>query len=111
MPNEQDTRALRRYMCWAGDPSDCAVLVFDHTARHARRIAFPRLADYVGADYTDVRALWLKDETHLDAFRKGDAPHCVDSVPVCERCERWGPSPLTNNICDLFLEDCKDSDA
>lgn len=96
------------YVAWDEmvGPRELAILVFAHTAKDARRMAYPVLCDFMDTHFLDVRVKRSKDDAaHL---RKKEVPHIVDSPPVCERCEYWYTSPLSaDGLCD----DCEDEQA
>lgn len=102
-PVERPVRPLHPYMAWAGDdPADGAALAFAHTAREARRIAYPLIADWCDVGYINVRAKRLREhEAYLMSFCRSAEAYATDEPPTCNVCERWG-SPLhaDGNGCD-----------
>lgn len=86
---------LRPYMCWSGDPADGAVLAWAHTSQHARRLAYPYIADWTDCGFIDVRARLLKKHpAYYETMKLKDAPHVNDNPPCCRSCRLWGHPPL-----------------
>jgi hypothetical protein len=73
------------------------VLAWAHTAQDARKLAYPAIADWTDAGFTDVRARLLKAHpAYYETLKLKDGPHVNDCPPVCPRCEQWG-QPLLRN--------------
>jgi len=88
---------LRAYMGYAGDPAEGACLIFAHTAKEAKPLAFQCCDAWFGSDYFAVRVRWLKGESEMHLFSEADPEklaagiaHAIDDVPVCPQCETWG---------------------
>jgi len=87
--------SLHPYVVHDGEPQEVAVLVFAHTAQEARKVGFDALTGFDCSEWIDVRAKRLrKHEGYLMGFRQSDEPHCIESMPVCPRCEKWGAPPV-----------------
>ncbi len=78
------------------DPDDGACLIFAHTAREARKLAWPILESWWMAEcWIDVRIRRLRDMPWLyrdaDAVKlAADEPHAIECPTVCPRCQLWG---------------------
>jgi hypothetical protein len=82
---------LRPYMCFCGDASEGAVLAWAYDRQHARKLAYPAIADWTDCGFIDVRARLLKDcPAYYETLRLKDGPHVNDNPPVCPSCEMWG---------------------
>ena len=95
---------LHPYTVFAGDRLQGAVLTFARTARDARRIGYPRIADWCDS-YTDVRACRLRHhEVYLRSLGNAEklangVEHVIESLPLCPVCETWG-APFTTSGCE-----------
>jgi len=91
-----DGRPLRMYMGYDAVPGGGACLVFAHTAREARKLAWPILSDWYGTDFIGARAKWLRDDEfgYLRDSARSDQPHAIAYPPFCDSCERWGVGVL-----------------
>ncbi len=83
---------LKAYMVYdrIGGSSECAVLAFAYSAKQARKIGWPYMADFAGSEWIDVAVRWLKNSLWLFKQMIQDAPHVIDSPEVCPCCELWG---------------------
>lgn len=110
---------MKMYMVCAGqDSEEGALLVFAHTAREARKLAWQKshwLSDW--CDYIDVRATliktanWLWAEADKEKLAQ-DIPHIVDEPLCCEDCWRWGHSPVgADYICDECREEIREDES
>jgi hypothetical protein len=84
-----------------------AVLVFHHTAKEARKMAWDKgPIDY--EDWLDVAVKWLKrPHIHLLSNQKkltDGTPHLVDSPASCEACGIWGQIVHSNYECSYCGE-------
>ena len=93
-PVERGVGPLRPYICWAGDPDERAVLAFAHTAKDARKLAWPKVRDWTDAGFFDVRVRRLREHAdYLMTLATKDGPHCDDNPPTCAVCDLWGNPP------------------
>ena len=96
--------SLRSYMAYDRElgSEQGACLVFAATAREARRIAGPTVAEWGDGHWIDVTAKWLRSGCpHL---RAQDGPHVVQP-PTCRSCELWYEAPLNaNGLCEMCAE-------
>jgi hypothetical protein len=100
---------LKIYMASDGCPKEAAILVFAHSVKEARKIAYPCVSDWGGCDWIQVRAKLLRDREFLRKAGNAekmatDTPHYVESPPTCKRCETWGFELDKNGICTECLE-------
>lgn len=83
---------INPYIAFAGDPELGAALVFAHSAREARRLAFDTLRGWFDCTWPDVRARRLRE--HRDYLTSlYDGRGVIEDPPTCNRCEHWG-APL-----------------
>lgn len=100
---------LHPYMGYSGDPGEGAVLVFAHSAREAKPLAFGCLGAWFETDYIDTRVRRLRgDHAYLLTLADQDklsagAAHVIDDPPSCQSCNRWG-TPLS---ADMRCADCE----
>ena len=88
---------LNMYMGYARDAmSDCAILIFAHTSREARWLAFKELQYMIDCEFieTRVRRLW-ENRPHLlaSADKKkydNNEAHAIDNPGGCSNCCLWG---------------------
>ncbi len=96
---------LRGYMVSGPDATEGALLIFDHTARDAKRRGYHTiLYDFETAwEFTEVRVRWLRD---ADPKEWGVTESCVLEPEGCDRCELWHGKPVNKEtgIC----QDCQD---
>lgn len=75
-----------------------AMLAFARSNKEARKVLFE--AGFDDAPYIDTRAR-LAISPFTRSLQECDAPHIIDSPPVCPICERWNiagdydPCPCT----------------
>ena len=88
---------LNMYMGYAKDEmSDCAVLIFAHTSKEARYLAFKELQYMVDCEFTGARVhrLWENRPHLLESANKkkydNDEPHAIDDPGGCNNCCFWG---------------------
>ena len=98
---------LNTYMAWVKGvgPDEGACLIFARTAREARKIAWPILAGWWGADcWTSTRTRrlcnmpWLYKEADAAKLAAGVA-HAIECPTCCDHCELWGLED-PENCCD-----------
>jgi len=77
------------YDSYAGS-SEGACLIFAHTAKEARLLAWPVLQNWFDSEWIDIRARRIIGEDHLRELANADFPHVIESPPVCDVCETWG---------------------
>jgi hypothetical protein len=100
-------RKLNMYMGYSREmgPGEGAVLIFAHTAREARKIAWAGFV-FLDTDYLDfaVNRLWNKDWLYEEADQDkldADTPHVIDSPKGCESCWHWGHEPIgDDDLCN-----------
>lgn len=102
---------MNMYMGYEKDSiSECAVLIFAHTAREAKRLCWPVIRDYcnlLSGDYPDLRVTRLRDHEWLRSEARHDYPHVIDNPQGCESCCQWGSSEIVEGLC----QDCRDEQA
>lgn len=100
-------KKLKPYMVYsrALGPVEGAVLVFHHTAREAKVMAWKSCISDITDEYIDVAVSRIR--TGIDVFPLGDTekiiagiPHFVDSPEVCQSCELWGCGLEDDGICE-----------
>ena len=84
-----------------------AVLIFAHSIKEAKKLAFPVLQEWFDMDWIDMRVNriygdWLQKE------KLKNEPHTVKNPKVCEVCETWGTEPYDEHICKYCYEMLKD---
>ena len=97
---------LKAYSAHDGAPEEVALLIFAHTARKARPLAWRALRNLNGdCDYTDIRVRWLRDAAHLiqidadaEKIARGEA-HVVDNPTTCVDCLCWGDLIDDSGLC------------
>lgn len=106
-------RQLKAYMAYddiAGS-DEGACLVFAHTAKKARRLAWPTLRGWFDTDWLDARVKWIRDRPHVfgyadqEKFWRGE-PHVIDCPRGCYVCGVW-TEPLVAGRC----ADCRGEEA
>ena len=96
--------SLRAYMSYSRNagPHEGAVLVFHHTAKEARKMAWDKgPIDY--DNWLDVAVKWMKagyifllaDQAKLHL----DKPHLVDNPAHCQACGIWGEAVIDGWEC------------
>ena len=98
-------KRMRAYSAFSrsAGPQEGAVLVVAHTARAAKRIAWPLWLCWNMDDYTDLAMRWLRDENLLaladqDKLAAG-IEHAVDSPLGCQSCKLWGYGVDADGAC------------
>ena len=89
---------------------EAAVLIFAHTAKEAKKVAWKEIGDLFVYDYTDIGIRLLRNSDYLfdNADPKlvaSDTPHAIDSPKGCEQCELWG-----DELVDGRCQSCRDND-
>lgn len=88
---------------------EAAVLVFAHTVKEARKLAFDVLRGWgVTDEWIDVRASWLKTRNFLfeqanQELLKAETPHVIDDPICCKGCDLWGME-LKDGLCENCSE-------
>ncbi|MHB1546169.1 MAG: hypothetical protein ACYCSB_03905 [bacterium] len=105
---------LNCYMAYEKDScKDGACLVFAHTAKKAKKIAYKEILTiwYDDILFIDARAKRIKNTDHL--YSQGDPdklkagiPHIVDNPITCSKCGLWWDYPLTK---DGYCESCQEN--
>jgi hypothetical protein len=97
---------LKAYSAHDGAPEEVALLIFAHTARKARPLAWRALRNLNGdCDYTDIRVRWLRDAEHLERHDADPAKlarreaHVVDAPTACDDCGLWGEPIDEDGLC------------
>jgi len=100
--------SMRAYMGYCIEPYEGACLIFAHSAKEAKRLAWGYVS-YIGGDYVDVRVRWLRNRDHLflseadqEKLARGEA-HAIDEPKYCNSCEFWG-DPIGD---DGYCDDCR----
>lgn len=96
-------RSLHPYIVYdrVAGSEEGALLVFAHTGREARKLAWPEVRSWFDTQWIDLAVRRLKgDATHL---RRSFEPHVIEDPPACDRCEHWFVTPLN---ADGLCEDC-----
>lgn len=105
---------LKPYMCFERDMCyECAILVFAHTARQARMLAYPWLSEFNGyCEWTDARAKLMRNADYI--FEQADQaklaagePHVISNPKSCPACEHWGMPLNENGICENCADEIK----
>ena len=101
---------LKMYMSYVEEPQEGASLVFAHSSREAKKLAWqgcPVCGD--GGEFTAVRVKWLPDKDYPWLRREADPKklaadqgHVIDSPRSCRHCETWGKAMANDEEC----EDC-----
>lgn len=104
---------LKPYMGYSrsGGSAAGAVLIFAHTAREAKKLAFPELKGWCdGQEWIDVAVRKLKKEylyAEADLEKlKNNIPHVIYSPTItCKQCECWGLELNGDGICTNCIEE------
>lgn len=102
---------LKPYMGYSrgGGSEEGAVLIFAHTAREAKKLAFEELKgwcddqEWIDVAVKRLKGEWLYAETDQEKL-KNNIPHVIDSPTGCRRCELWGVKLNEKGICEDCLE-------
>jgi len=85
---------LNMYMAYdrQAGPGEAAVLVFHHTAKEARYLAWSEEMSDWGCEFVDATATRLdKSFEHLwDCYRGDGLPLLICDPPTCPNCKVWG---------------------
>lgn len=96
-----EKRPLHPYIVHDGEPSEGAVLAIAHTAKEARRLGYPEISNFTGAEWIDVKAERLRlHRDYLLSLSLKDEPHCIIDPPTCSHCEMWGAPALPGGGCE-----------
>lgn len=83
-----------------------AVLVFAHTAKEARKLAYPFIESWFdNIEWIDMRAQRLRGKEHLYAEAdqeklKAGIPHVIESPRSCRSCCLWGSVIGEDGLCE-----------
>lgn len=104
---------LNIYMGYARQigPHEGAVLIFAHTAREAKTVAWRGwpMQDICDDDYISATAKRLRDAEHLykeadQEKLKAGIPHEIDSPRCCADCGYWGFELDKEGFCETCAE-------
>jgi len=107
---------LKMYMGYwreAGS-SEGACLIFAHTSREAKKLAFRVLSGWSpDTEWIDVGIKLIKDSDYLykeanQELLKNNVSHSIESPKCCKRCEQWGYEIDDEGICSRCREDEED---
>ena len=99
-----------------GGASEGAILIFAHTAREAKKVAWNDhsfIQDICDGDYINLRVTLMKDcdyifkEANQDKL-KANIPHVIESPTVCKDCELWGEELNEAGYCQGCQDDRDD---
>ena len=96
---------MKAYMGYSrgGGAQEGAVLIFAHSAREAKKVAWGGiLSDICDGEYTDAAVRLLKKEGFDEANQEklsADIPHVIDNPRTCKGCEMWGVDIQENGYC------------
>lgn len=108
---------LKAYSFHDGEPIDGAVLVFAHSFREAKKIAYRSIQSWAGCDFTDVKGFhfrndaWLKANAADQKKLAADEPHVIDNPPTCKGCELWHDELEESGYCESCAEEREEEDA
>ena len=97
---EHELKPYMGYSRFAG-PQECAILIFAHNHREARKVGYKSVMFFCGCPYTDVGVRLLRNKEHLYQQAQSETePHVIDAPQSCECCGLWGhPEPLVDGEC------------
>jgi len=94
---------LKPYMGFmAIGPEEGACLVFAHTAREAKKLAYPVVCEGWGAHYTELRIRMLKSEPWLWKLNPNNVKCVIECPPTCRYCGFWGQEMMEG--CDVCVK-------
>lgn len=99
-------RKLKAYMGYSrsGESFEGAVLIFDYSAREARKNQFHGLiTDICNGEYLDFACTIIKDESIFE-YAKSDKPHTIEDPPTCTECNLWGTKIGDDGLCNPCRE-------
>ena len=106
-------KKLKVYMGYdnLGGSSEGAILIFAHTAREAKKVAwnsYSFIQEICDGEYINLRVRLERNANHLfkEANQdklKADEPHVIESPTTCNGCELWGYELNKEGYC----EDCQ----
>lgn len=100
---------MRAYMgYYNGESGLGACLIFAHSVKEAKELAWPVIKSWFSCDYIDMCVSWLKNQDYLfkqaDPVRMAaDEAHVIESPKLCKFCELWTNEIGSDGICT----DCK----
>ncbi len=95
-----------------GGSAEGAILIFAHTAREAKKVAwgfYSFIQEVCDDEYINLRVTLMKDcdyifkEANQDKL-KANTPHVIESPTGCKGCEQWGYELNNEGYC----EDCEE---
>lgn len=102
---------MKPYMAFsrALGSAECAILVFAHTAREAKKVGWGVGAWMITDDFTDFAVRWMKAHPWLEKEMNAelaaqDKAHVIDDPRYCKACEQWGEEIGDDGLCP----DCRD---
>lgn len=99
---------LKPYLGHDGNQSELAVLVFAHSSKEAKPLAYAGLCNFHNVEYIDVRVKLYRDKwMYAHAAQKAllnNNPHVIESPVSCEGCYMWGIGWDDNGVCDWCCE-------
>lgn len=104
---------MKMYMGYDGEPKYGAVLIFAHTAKEARPLAFKEIKSWQDdVEWINVRIKLIKGKEFLFKLAdkeklEKDIPHAIDDLgpATCKSCECWGEKLNENGICESCLKE------
>ena len=103
---------MHPYIGYSGDPSEGAALIFAHSAKQAKPLAFGMLSGWFDLDFTDVRVRRVREnEAYLLALANPEklvtgTPHVIEDPPSCNLCLQWGSVIDENHHCARCAAEC-----
>ena len=108
---------LKAYSFHDGDPTFCAVLVFAHNFREAKKIGCRAVCSLTGCEFFDVRGFWIRNDGWLKAnaanrekLAAGES-HVIYSPPPCKCCDMWHDELDAFGYCEACAEDREEEEA
>lgn len=110
--------SLKPYMGYSrsGGTTEGAILIFAHSVREAKRVAWDAttfLQDATDGNYTDLAVTLIRDGNHL--FAEGNAeklaadiPHVIECPTSCKGCHLWGEPLNEQGYCEGCEEGYED---
>lgn len=104
---------MRAYMayCRLCGSQEGAALVFAHSVKEAKRIAWPVIHSWGLTDeYIDLAVRWLNGDDYLfeDADQEklaNGVAHVIESPTACRHCERWGRELNHDGVCEQCFDE------
>lgn len=108
---------LKAYSFHDGEPVDGAVLVFAHSFREAKKIAYPVVRGWTDCEYLDVKGFhfpndaWLKEHAADQRKLAAGEPHVIDNPPTCKGCDLWHDELEESGYCESCAEEREEENA